>query len=103
MQLPQVIIPALSLFEEINLWAIVYKETVSTDYILTWSQKRATYQHAFSKMHIMVMEQTIHFSGRIPHQPFFYPPPLKHKPGFQFVTKQPVFFPPGLHNYLTIG
>jgi len=119
-ELPDISSPMVSLLEELDLQALGYRQKASkrplfppsdyaeasdkTDHLLIARSvpQQSTYRHPMSKNHVVVPDRNIYYRGSIPHKPFFYPPPLKHKPGFPFGTIKPVLFPAGFHTSKTL-
>jgi hypothetical protein len=62
--------------------------------------QKSTYRYPSDIMKIIVVpKRTVHYEGKIPVKPFFYPPAIKHKAGTPFGIVKPVLFPAGFQTF----
>jgi hypothetical protein len=108
----------MSMLEELDLQAIGYRaKRESKPHLSTSSYDRmpsrtdinlmarmtpqkSTYRYPSDIMKIIVVpKRTVHYEGKIPIKPFFYPQAIKHKAGTPYGIIKPVLFPAGFQTY----
>lgn len=61
--------------------------------------QRATYRHPNDHRYVVMPSRITFYKGAHPVKPFFYPPPIHHKPGMPYGNVKPVLFPAGFQTY----
>ena len=114
---PYIRSPLMEMLEELDLQAIGFRtkrdsrprftredyeilpNPVDRNLLTRMTPQRSPYRHPSNHKYVVIPSRQTYFKGATPVKPFFYPPPIKHKPGMPFGNIKPVLFPAGFQTF----